>query len=161
MKPICVTIGHVNVNRLRHKIDFVKNIIIKHKFSILAVTETWLDNQVSHGEVAIDNYRLLRRDRSGRAGGVVCVYVHNSYKIREQPNISHPSLEWGYSQNGACRVCGALLQTGACWVYGWLCEAEKTHLRRATFCSFCLNTLRVIPTISVFEELEKSSQRKS
>ena len=40
MKLNCVTIGHVNVNRLRHKIDFVKNIIIKHKFSILAVTET-------------------------------------------------------------------------------------------------------------------------
>ena len=43
-------------------------------------------------------------------------------------------------------VCGALLHTGLCWMYGWLSVAEKTHLRRATFCFFCLTTLRVILT---------------
>ena len=78
MKLNCVPIGHVNVNRLRHRIDFVKNFIIKHKFSILAVTGTWLDSEISDGEVAIASYRLLCKDRSGRAGGGVCVYIQNS-----------------------------------------------------------------------------------
>ena len=44
------------------------------------------------------------------------------------------------------RVCGTLLDTGACWVYGWLRAAGKTHLQNATFCSFCLDTVRVILT---------------
>ena len=43
-------------------------------------------------------------------------------------------------------VCGALSYTCACWMYGWLFVAKKTHHGRATFCSFCLNTLRVILT---------------
>ena len=33
-------------------------------------------------------------------------------------------------------VCGALLYTGACWMYGWLRAAEKTHLGRAFFAPF-------------------------
>ena len=61
-------------------------------------------------------------------------------------------------------VCGALLHTGPCWIRGkWkrkkflfhyplagcmagCVRSRKTRLRRATFCSFCLNTLRVILT---------------
>ena len=43
-------------------------------------------------------------------------------------------------------VCGALLRRGPCWMYGWLPVTGETHLPRTTFCSFCLNTLRVILT---------------
>ena len=94
MKLNRVTIGHVNVNRLRHKIDFVKNIIIKHKFSILAVTETWLDSEISDGEVAIDNYRLLRNDRSGRAGAAaesVCMFIILTNSVN---NLIYLILPW-------------------------------------------------------------------
>ena len=59
-------------------------------------------------------------------------------------------------------VCGALLHTGPCWMYGWLREAEKTHLGELLFASFGWIRLGwYLQTISVFEELEKSSQRKS
>lgn len=71
---------------------------MKHKFSILAVTETWLDCDIGDGEVAINNYRLFRRDRPGRAGGGVCIYIHESYKTKELTNISHPSLEMTWVQ---------------------------------------------------------------
>ena len=60
-------------------------------------------------------------------------------------------------------VCEALLHTGACWMYGWLRAAEKNSPSELYF---LLLLLRYglgwyLQTISVFEELEKSSHRKS
>ena len=52
-------IWHINMNRLRHKLDSVKHLIMKHQFPILAVTETWQDYTVGDGEVVINNYRLF------------------------------------------------------------------------------------------------------
>ena len=49
-------------------------------------------------------------------------------------------------------ICGALLYTGACWMYGWLRAADKNSPSRATFYSL---------TISVFEKLEKHSHRRN
>ena len=43
-------------------------------------------------------------------------------------------------------LCGALLHTVHAGCMAGCVRPRKTHLRRATFCSFCLNTLRVILT---------------
>ena len=73
--------------------DSVKNLIIERTFSILAVTETWIHNHIGDGEVAIENYRLFRRDRTGRAGGSVCIYIHESFEVKQLTNLAHPSRE--------------------------------------------------------------------
>ena len=46
------------------------------------MTETWLDESISDGEVAITDYRMFRLDRSGKAGGGVCIYIHYSLSVR-------------------------------------------------------------------------------
>ena len=51
----------------------------------MGITETWLDNTISDGEVQIPGYRLFRHDRQGKAGGGVCIYVHHSVKVRLLP----------------------------------------------------------------------------
>ena len=57
-------------------------------------------------------------------------------------------------------VCGALLLTGACWLYGWLRAAEKNSPSESYFLLVCLNTLRVILTVSVFKELENQATER-
>ena len=72
--------------------DELKNVIELHKIHILGVTETWLDDTIGDGEVTLPDYRIFRRDRSGKAGGGVCIYVHHSLSVCLLP-IEHPNLE--------------------------------------------------------------------
>ena len=77
-----ITIGHLNVNHLRYKFEDVSKLVQHHKIHILGVTETWLDDSISDGEVAITGYRMFRLDRKGKAGGGVCIYIHYSLSVR-------------------------------------------------------------------------------
>lgn len=87
-------IGHLNVNRLRFKIDQVRNLVHNLNLSVLAVTESWLSPDIPDNEVNILGFRIFRRDRPGRRpGGGVCIYVHHSFLVSLAPKYSHPSLE--------------------------------------------------------------------
>ena len=89
-----INIGHLNINRLLHKTHHVRDILLKCSLSILAITETWLTDEISDGEVAMDGYRLFRRDRrTGHQGGGVCVYVHHQLNVRVLNKLDHPDLE--------------------------------------------------------------------
>ena len=45
---------------------------------VAAVTETWLNSNVSSCELTISGYKLFRRDREGRKGGGLCIFVKDS-----------------------------------------------------------------------------------
>lgn len=57
---------------------------------IIALTETWLDQDIVSSEIAIPSYQLIRRDRS-RHGGGICLYVRDSSIILSR--FSHASIE--------------------------------------------------------------------
>ena len=63
----------------------------QHK--ILAISETWLTDEVSDGEINIPDIRVFRRDRDGRRGGGVCLYIHHTINFKLLTNISHPTLK--------------------------------------------------------------------
>ena len=50
---------------------------LKVKPDIILGTETWLDSSISSAEIRPDFYKVFRRDRGGRGGGVL-VAVHNN-----------------------------------------------------------------------------------
>ena len=87
------TVGHLNINRLLHKIHFVQSIINEHKFSILALSETWLTEDISDEEISLPEYRVLRRDRPGRTGGGVCIYIHYSINYQICQKVQNHFLE--------------------------------------------------------------------
>ena len=77
-----VNLGHLNINRILHKIHHIREIVSQKHLSILAITETWLTQDISDGAVAVEGYRLFRRDRkTGQQGGGVCLYVHHQFPI--------------------------------------------------------------------------------
>ena len=42
----------------------LKLITSKSKAAVISITETWLDSSITDGEIHIDNYSVLRRDRT-------------------------------------------------------------------------------------------------
>ncbi len=90
-----LNIGHINVRSLRHKSHEVQELITSHSLSVLAISETWLDETDNDSLLNINGYHLFRRDRSLRRGGGVCIYV------REDLNAS---LDTRYSKNPAIEI---------------------------------------------------------
>ena len=69
-----VIIGQLNINSLRNKFCFLKE-IIHGKIDILVLTETKLDSTFPESQFCIPGYKIpYRRDRDGYGGGVM-IYV--------------------------------------------------------------------------------------
>ena len=57
-----------------NKQEELKAIVHQENYDMVAITETWWDD--SHNwSAAMDGYKLFRRDRRGRRGGGVALYV--------------------------------------------------------------------------------------
>ena len=67
---------HLNINSLLPKIDKLREIVKISNPTVIGITETKLDSSISHSEISIDGYCVIRRDRNRKAGGVIC-YVTN------------------------------------------------------------------------------------
>ena len=53
-----------------------------------------LTQNISDGDVAVEGFRLFRRDRStGHQGGGVCFYVHHTINVKRLCHLEHPALE--------------------------------------------------------------------
>ena len=73
-------IAHLNVNRLVNKLDLVKELIRKHSFDILTLSETWLTPDILDNEIIIPGYSLVRRDRHSltkSCGGGVLIFIRD------------------------------------------------------------------------------------
>ena len=55
-----------------------------------------LSDCISETEIQIDDYTLFRRDRFGKRGGGVCIYVKSnvSVTVLEEYKTSHVKILW-------------------------------------------------------------------
>lgn len=72
---------HINIRSILSKIDLLKDFLLEADYDIVAVGETWLNDNISDDVIYIEGYRVLRLDR-GRGGGV-CIYYKNSFAVTE------------------------------------------------------------------------------
>ena len=72
-----LSIIYFNARSLLPKIDELRAIAEADSPNILCVVESWLSNDISDNELAIDQYQILRLDRDRHGGGVL-MYVHCS-----------------------------------------------------------------------------------
>ena len=63
-----------------------------HKPHIFAVNETWLDSSISDGEVYIEGYSLVRRDKARHKGGVL-IYIDKALNFVELEELRHIVIE--------------------------------------------------------------------
>ena len=67
-------IAHLNVRSLISGFDKFKHLVCEHDFDIVALSETWLSNDVDSDTIKLQGYNLFRKDRVGRGGGVA-IYI--------------------------------------------------------------------------------------
>ena len=78
-----LTVYHLNIRSLFHKLDQVKLMLMQANIDIMCVTETWLNNNISNHELAIQRYKLVRKDRSTKRGGGIIAYICNDIDYEE------------------------------------------------------------------------------
>lgn len=84
-------ISHVNIRSLIPSLNEVKEILNKHNFDIMGITETWLsDNE----NVNVPNYKFYRVNRPTRGGGVG-VFINKKFKVEIlSDTYNEPSMEY-------------------------------------------------------------------
>ena len=99
-KPPLPSIILSNVRSLRNKMDLLHaKCLVERAYKeacIIAFTETWLNEAVTDAEVDLDNFTILRADRTRGSrkvkGGGVCMYVNNN-NIKIHSKVCTPNLE--------------------------------------------------------------------
>lgn len=79
-------LAHLNVRSIVPHFNEFKD-LVKEKFDIIGVTETWLSQNITNNVIAMNGYTLVRRDRT-TAGGGVGVYIKNHIKAKIIPELS-------------------------------------------------------------------------
>ena len=77
----------LNARSVLNKMDELRGLICNLNPGCVAVTESWLSDDVYDGPFLVGDYVLYRGDRVGRIGGGVCMWIHESF-ISEQLCIS-------------------------------------------------------------------------
>ena len=84
---------HLNARSILPKIDHLHNLATNTNAAVIAITETWLDDTVTDGEVGIPGYVLERRDRN-REGGGVGLYIRNDIAFNRRDDLQDSELEF-------------------------------------------------------------------
>ncbi|KAK4828709.1 LOW QUALITY PROTEIN: hypothetical protein QYF61_000547 [Mycteria americana] len=73
---------YTNARSMGNKQEELEAIVQRENYDIVAITETWWDD--SHNwSAAMDGYKRFRRDRRGRRGGGVALYVRECFVCLE------------------------------------------------------------------------------
>ena len=84
----------INVNRLLSHLNEVKVFVDSTKADMYCICESWLTNDISDPEIAIQGYNHWRTDRLSRMGGGVIIYTKNNFRISYETTLS--SNEFGF-----------------------------------------------------------------
>ncbi|GAB0203638.1 receptor-type tyrosine-protein phosphatase zeta [Grus japonensis] len=73
---------YTNARSMGNKQEELEAIVQQDSYDLVAITETWWDDSYD-GTAAMDSYKLFRRDRHGRRGGGVALYVRECFDCIE------------------------------------------------------------------------------
>ena len=84
-----LSLCHVNIRSARKNLGAFENYlnILKHEFTVIALTETWL-NDNDCDLYGLSGYKVIGRHRVNRTGGGVAVCIRDHVSFRERPDLS-------------------------------------------------------------------------
>ena len=85
------SIVHYNIQSVTNKIDLIGAEL--SNFSVICLTETWLNGHTANDSISLDGYKLYRRDRGGDNHGGVCVYTKDNVFSRRRNDLELPNIE--------------------------------------------------------------------
>ena len=58
------------------------------EYDIVGITESWANHLITDAELAIPGFDMFRRDRDGRVGGGVVLYIRSTLKASVENNLT-------------------------------------------------------------------------
>ena len=92
-------VGHLNIRSVLPKHDELQVLLERCGSMVLGLSETWLDGTIMDAEVGTPGFKIFRRDRNRRGGGVM-VYVSEQFKTVRREDLEDDAVE-------ACIVDGS------------------------------------------------------
>ncbi|CAM4601352.1 unnamed protein product [Lepidochelys olivacea] len=86
---------YTNAQSLGNKQGELEVLVMSKNYDVIGITETWWDNSHDWSTV-MDGYKLFRKDRQGRKGGGVALYVREQYDCSElrYGTVEKPECLW-------------------------------------------------------------------
>lgn len=96
--------AHINIRSLFPKLEVFKETVLTENFDVVAVTETWLNDNITNNMLSIPGYIFLRNDRLARGGGVGIYLKHHLKYTQIQTNneIEQLWIQIVYNNNKIC-----------------------------------------------------------
>ena len=67
----------MNTKSIVNKLNHFHSLIYSKDYDIIAITETWLSDNILDQEIIPTGYTIYRNDRSSRGGGVMLAVKHS------------------------------------------------------------------------------------
>ena len=83
----------INARSLSPKMDELSLLLNMHPLDVVAITESWLTNDIIDELVKIDGYNTFRKDRVHGRGGGVCAFVSADIPCKRRQELEDPSFE--------------------------------------------------------------------
>jgi len=94
-----------NARSLTKQLNSFQSYIYSTDFRFIAITETWLSNNILDGEVLPTNYTIYRRDRVSRGGGVLLAVKHDLPSVQLLLSSEIESITVEITTNKSFIVC--------------------------------------------------------
>lgn len=89
-----LSFSHFNIRSICTGFDLFSETVIRESLDVLGLSETWLDSSFPTSGIIIQDYKLIRNDRSSRGGGVAFYIKKNlKYRILDIPDLQGSQLE--------------------------------------------------------------------
>ena len=83
----------INARSLLPKVDELIANLSVNSVNLVAVTETWLNDDIEDNLVSIRGYNIFRRDRPHRRGGGVCVHLSEHIHAKRRIDLESDNFE--------------------------------------------------------------------
>ena len=117
MKPMLPKLALINARSLLPKVDELIANLSVNTVNLVAVTETWLNDDIEDNLVSISGYNIFRRDRPYRRGGGVCVYLSEHIHAKRQTALESDNFECLWLWLRPTRLPRPLSGIAVCVVY--------------------------------------------
>src|SRR6218665_848701 len=71
-----------NARSVFNKLTEVKHLVQQNNLKIIGITETWPSEEMTDAELHLEHFDLNRKDRIGRIGGGVMLYIHEQAGLK-------------------------------------------------------------------------------
>jgi hypothetical protein len=106
-----------NARSIFPKLDELSAILATTPVDVVAITESWLYDQIDDSLVSIDGFNIFRKDRVLGRGGGVCVYLREGIPAKRRYDLEKPDIECLWLWIRPTRLPRPLSGIAVCVVY--------------------------------------------